>query len=329
MRSQGWAPGDYLGAKDASHSEYFSAANASHIKAVLKDDNMGLGAKRNGGDECVGLFDFQALLGRLNGQSDESLDEQRRKHEDAKVNLYLHRKLGTVRFVFAGYLVGDKVQALADEMKRDKEAAAGAGDTTTEGKKEKKSKKRKAEADDDTASEKKTSKKSKSEHLDHDSKADRKAKKEKKRREKEAEKDGSNTLNADTPDKHTADADENASSRKKSKKEKKEKHKKSKDEDTTSVDTQESVSTKEKKKKRKSEKEAKAESSKSSTLPTPIASTVSTPAVPHRHLARQRFIAQKRAAVMDQAALNQVRLLSNASFLAFWLTFSQIFMIKT
>lgn len=304
MRSQGWAPGDYLGAKDASHSEYFGAANASHIRAVLKDDNMGLGAKRNQGDECVGLDAFQELLGRLNGKSEESLDEARKKREEAKVNKYLHRKLGTVRFVFAGYLVGDKVQALADELKREEEAD---DEDTAESKKEKKSKKRKAEVEDGTTSEEKKSKKSKMEDADDDSKAKRREKKEKKRRER-ALKDDSNESNVEPEEGKTDETSEDASSRTKSKKAKKEKRNKSKD--AEEVNASDSVSKeKKKKKKNKSEKNDEANSTESSVLPTPIASGAATP-IPHRHLARQRFIAQKRAAVMDQAALNQVRQLN-------------------
>lgn len=301
MRSQGWAPGDYLGAKDASHSEYYGAANASHIRAVLKDDNMGLGAKRNQGDECVGLDAFQELLGRLNGKSEESLDEARKKREEAKVNKYLHRKLGTVRFVFAGYLVGDKVQALADELKREKEAVD--SKDTAEGRKEKKSKKRKAEVEDGTASEEKKSKKAKKEDSDDDSKAKRREKKEKKRREK-ALKDDSNDSNAEAEESKADEIGEEASSRKKSKKDRKEKCNKSKD--AEEADASDSLS-KKKNKKRKSEKDEEASSNESSVISTPLASGTATP-IPHRHLARQRFIAQKRAAVMDQAALNQVRI---------------------
>lgn len=309
MRSQGWAPGDYLGAKDASHSEYYGAANASHIRAVLKDDNMGLGAKRNQGDECVGLDAFQELLGRLNGKSEESLDEARKKREEANINKYLHRKLGTVRFVFAGYLVGDKVQALADELKREKEAEDKAKDeVTTEGKKEKKSKKRKVEAEDGTkTSSEKKSKKSKTEDADEDSKARRREKKEKKRREKEASKEDSTepTAEAEETKNDEISADESSLARKKSKKEKKDKkEKRSKAKDSEEDDGSDSLS--KKKKKRKSEKDDETNSAESSVASTPLASGTATP-IPHRHLARQRFIAQKRAAVMDQAALNQVR----------------------
>lgn len=312
MRSQGWAPGDYLGAKDASHSEYYGAANASHIRAVLKDDNMGLGAKRNQGDECVGLDAFQELLGRLNGKSEESLDEARKKREEANINKYLHRKLGTVRFVFAGYLVGDKVQALADELKREKEAEGKAKDeASTEGKKEKKSKKRKAEVEDGTTtSEEKKSKKSKAEDADEDAKsARRRAKKEKKRREKEASKEDSTepTIQAEDTKSDEVAEDDSSLSRKKTKKEKKEKkERRNKNKDAEEADASDSLSKKKKKKERKSEKDDETSTANTSVASIPLASGTTTP-IPHRHLARQRFIAQKRAAVMDQAALNQVR----------------------
>ncbi|ROV97339.1 hypothetical protein VSDG_04716 [Cytospora chrysosperma] len=323
MRSQGWAPGEYLGARDASHSEFYSAANASHIRAVMKDDNMGLGARRNQGDECTGLDALQDLLSRLNGRSDEAVDEDRRKREDTKITKYLSRKLGTMRFVSGGLLVGDKVQELADSLKdkdqvaakvptgldgaaseeeddEDEESAAGA-------KKEKKSKKRKLE-DEEEQKKSKKSKKRKTDDADEDSKSKRKDKKDKKRRKERDEGDESSP----------GDADDAAAARKKSKKEKKEKKEKRRkakgdaaadDDDQDSADASDPQSRKEKKKKRKADKDGGAgETTKSST---PAASGTSTPTssavpVPHRHLARSRFIAQKRAAVMDQAALNQI-----------------------
>lgn len=321
LRSQGWAPGQYLGAQDASHSEFYSAANASHIRAVLKDDNLGLGAKRNQGDECTGLDALQELLGRLNGKSQESLDEDKKKREDVRINKYLHRKLGTIRFVCGGLLVGDKVQELADGLKKEKEAAAAAtsGEPTessgaTDAKKEKKSKKRKAEDDTDVMSEKKKSKKSKKQDPDEakdDPKAKRKEKKDKKKKREASKDDAGRQTSNDEETK--VDDSEDATSRKKSKKEKKEKRKKSKDVEV--ADTGDTSDSQSKKKKRKAEKEDETEANKAAPAPrassTPITSGISTlveGVVPHRHLARKRFIAQKRAAVMDQAALNQVRL---------------------
>ncbi|GAB1310800.1 telomerase inhibitor [Madurella fahalii] len=110
LRAQGWQPGQYLGAKDAPHAEWHTEANSTHIRVVLKDDNLGLGAKRNNGDECTGLDAFQHLLGRLNGKSDETLETERKAREDMKLSLYVERKLGTIRFVKGGWLVGDQVK---------------------------------------------------------------------------------------------------------------------------------------------------------------------------------------------------------------------------
>lgn len=319
LRSQGWAPGQYLGAQDAAHSEFYSAANASHVRAVLKDDNLGLGAKRNQGDECTGLDALQELLGRLNGKSQESLDEDKKKREDVRINKYLHRKLGTIRFVYGGLLVGDKVQELADELKKEREAAAPAisaesAETSeaTDGKKDKKSKKRKAEDDTDVTSQKKKSKKSRKQDSDseNESKAKRKEKKDKKKK-KERDLSRDDTVSESKAERQSSSKDESklddaedAILRKKTKKDKKDKRKKSKDGDAS--DTQP-------RKKRNSEKDGDAEANNVTTShtasSTPNISGISTPVevVPHRHLARKRFIAQKRAAVMDQAALNQVR----------------------
>ncbi|KAG8165355.1 hypothetical protein KVR01_005630 [Diaporthe batatas] len=308
LRSQGWAPGQYLGAENASHSEYYGAANASHIRAVLKDDSLGLGAKRNQGDECTGLDALQDLLSRLNGKSEEALGEEQKKREDLKINKYLHRKLGTINFVYGGLLIGDKVQELADSMKDKKQAAAqvpGGSSEETSGessdadkKKKRKSKKRKADEEEGALSEskkEKKSKRSKSEDADGDSsKSKRKEKKDKKRRK---EKDASDKDEDSSPD------DEDASDRKKAKKEKKKKRRKAKleNDDEDAADASDSKS-KKSKKKRKADKEEPATTGSS----TPAASGTSTPSIPTRHLARSRFIAQKRAAVMDQAALNQI-----------------------
>lgn len=289
---------------------------------MLKDDNLGLGARRNQGDECTGLDALQELLGRLNGKSEGALAQERKLREDAHINKYLHRKLGTLRFVHGGFLVGDKVQELADGLKKEKEEAAAAAaeaeaSGAKESKKDKKSKKRKAgeeEETDDVVSEKKKEKKSKkrkTEDGDDDSKARRREKKEKKRKDK-AESTSESTAESgprNDEEGEASDAGEDITGRKKSKKDKKDKRKKSRD-DEEAIPEDGSDSQSKKKKKRKSEKEEATESSKSPPLATASSTTsgTTTPSseVPHRHLARKRFIAQKRAAVMDQAALDQV-----------------------
>ncbi len=158
LRAQGWEPGQYLGAKDSAHSQWHTEANSSHIRVTLKDDLLGLGAKRNNGDECTGLDAFQHLLGRLNGKSEDALETERKAREDIKLNLYVERKLGTIRFVKGGWLVGDQLMdkptgELAESLEsseQETEASPGAeveaeAESDTPEPVSKKSKKRKAE----------------------------------------------------------------------------------------------------------------------------------------------------------------------------------------
>lgn len=108
MASQGWTPGSFLGARNASHADSFTAASASHIRVTLKDDTLGLGARPRGQDEPTGLDAFQGLLGRLNGKSDVKLEEEQRKRDEIRLARYAQQKWHTVRFVSAGYLAQEK-----------------------------------------------------------------------------------------------------------------------------------------------------------------------------------------------------------------------------
>ena len=111
LTSQGWKPGDYLGAKDANHASHYSAANASHIRVLLKDDNLGLGAKRGSDNaETFGLSQFSGLLGRLNGKSEDVLKKETEARRDVELRLWQGRKHGVMNFVSAGFLVGDKIE---------------------------------------------------------------------------------------------------------------------------------------------------------------------------------------------------------------------------
>jgi Pin2-interacting protein X1 len=108
MTSQGWQPGDYLGAKNAAHAEFHTAANASHIRVSVKDDNLGLGAKIGSGvghGECTGLDVFTNLLGRLNGKDEEELEREQKSREDLKRAIYTERRWGSIRFVPGGFLI--------------------------------------------------------------------------------------------------------------------------------------------------------------------------------------------------------------------------------
>jgi len=335
LRAQGWQPGDYLGAKDAPHAEWHTEANTSHIRVVLKDDTLGLGAKRNNGDECTGLDAFQHLLGRLNGKSDETLETERKVREDVKLSLYVERKYGTIRFVKGGWLVGDVVKKTPDaegtedsaEVSKDSEETSDESEPAAA-----KSKKRKAEQDTDREDEKarKKEKKSKKRKAESDAEADsekvkeKKDKKKEKKRRAESEENDEKTAAPSTaaePLEDVASSDD-VKKAKKEKKDKKEKKKEKRDK-------------KEKTEKRRNDGPG---SENSSTAPTPAESGISTPSgsgystpvtSSTRYLARSRFIAQKKMAFADSAALNQVR----SGFVSdFWWALAdirKIFMIKS
>ncbi|KAG4443012.1 hypothetical protein IFR05_001466 [Cadophora sp. M221] len=336
MTSQGWQPGQYLGAKDAAHAEFHTAANASHIRVSIKDDNLGLGAKIGTGvghGECTGLDAFKDLLGRLNGKDEEEIVKEQQSRDDLRRAIYSERKWGTQRFVSGGFLIGDKIQILIDaEAERIRKLALGdtegsSSDSSSSSdseeevapvEKTKKSKKRKLEVLEEAEPEVvafkvKKSKKSKKELKNQDpaekestpseeEKAAKKSKKSKKERKSKVE---------------VEDTEEESEiqKRKKEKKEKKEKKRKEK----AASDVEETE-----KEKRKREKKAKREKKKAaeddtpevseSSLPTTKESTPlatpssgrSTPMMQGRHAVRSRYIAQKRLASMDAASLNQI-----------------------
>jgi Pin2-interacting protein X1 len=330
LRAQGWEPGQYLGAKDAPHAEWHTEASSTHIRVVLKDDTMGLGAKRNNGDECVGLDAFQMLLGRLNGKSDEALETEQRAREDMKLNAYVERKVGAIRFVKGGWLVGDQLQETPDEeaTKPQTSPVSETPEDSTEESKEsepavEKSKKRKAdqpaEEDEKARKKEKKSKKRKAEsgtELDSESAREKKDKKSKKRRSEDESsskrKKDKETVTEDSTVSESgedlAEADSSAAEAKKAKKEKKERKKEKKDKkEKKKKDKADSADSSSEKKRRK-DGGSSGSTPVESSLSTPSGSGYSTPVTTStRYLARSRFIAQKRMAFADTAALNQVR----------------------
>ncbi|KAL5117200.1 telomerase inhibitor [Pleosporales sp. CAS-2024a] len=121
LASQGWQPGDSLGASDAAHAAHYTAASQSHIRVFLKEDNLGLGAKRGSERaENFGLAGLESILGRLNGKEAEVKKEEERREEIEK-RAFVYRKYGMMNFVSGGFLVGDKIKS-RDEVKKEKEA---------------------------------------------------------------------------------------------------------------------------------------------------------------------------------------------------------------
>lgn len=79
----------------------------------MKDDNLGLGAKYGAAQEhgqATGLDMFQDILGRLNGKSTTILAEEQRKRSDLRSSAYIGQRWGSLRFVSGGYLVGDDLR---------------------------------------------------------------------------------------------------------------------------------------------------------------------------------------------------------------------------
>lgn len=84
---------------------------------ALKDDNLGLGAKRGSGQaetQCTGLDAFQGLLGRLNGKTDGELQKEQESRDALKRAIYMEGHWDSVRFVSGGFLVGANLQIAED-----------------------------------------------------------------------------------------------------------------------------------------------------------------------------------------------------------------------
>ncbi|KAH0435296.1 g-patch domain-containing protein [Colletotrichum camelliae] len=319
LRSQGWEPGQYLGAKDAAHAVHHTAANASFIRVALKDDMLGLGFKQARDDRVTGMDVFSDLLGRLNGKSTEAIDKDRQAREALKSTLYCDTKFGPMRFVSGGFLVGDQVKESADgEPKEESKDDVKMEDVPAAESLSKKSKKRKAEESSDDESESSEDEKTRK-------KRRKEEKKEKKRKSKAAKEDVSEDTQDDAEKKAKKDRKKEKKEKKKAEKEssdadssdEKASKKKSKKDKANSKETDaEKAARKEEKRKRKEEKRAKKEASRESSS-TPATSTpasgTSTPVLRGHHAVRSRWIAQKRMATMDDKALNQIFMIKSQS----------------
>lgn len=301
LRSQGWEPGQFLGAQDAAHSELHTAANASYIRVALKDDMKGLGYNKAKEDEVTGLDVFSDLLSRLNGKSEESVEGDRQARLVVKTNRYVEAKWGPMRFIRGGLLVGDEMQAEteSDESTPTSDAEE---EKPKKSKKDKKSKKRKAEELEAAESE--------SSSVDTEKKEKRRRKEERRAKKLAAAMETENN----TPD-------EEERLKKKSKKEKS-RSKTSSEGDDESVEVKKSKKDKKDKKdkKKRNKDEAETADSDSATATAPAAVATSAPATGtstptgtgtstprgSRNFVRSRFIAQKKQAVLDTKALAQV-----------------------
>jgi len=242
-----------------------------------REDGLGLGARRNRGDECTGLDDLNDLLGRLNGRPAADLDADRRARAEVRLGHYVERRFGRMRFVSGGFLgrldglvveegagdgapLGEEEAEVSQEFSQEETSDA----VREKRRKEKKAKKRKAR-NEDPGSEAGSSRK------------------EKKRKAKAGD-----DQSTEPPASAGEDVRESRSKKRKSKKDRGTAGDSAEDSTVATVKT-------------RSRTDTLKESGES--MPS---SEAEAPAMSGRHLARKRFIAQKRRALMDEQALKQV-----------------------
>ncbi|RMJ06752.1 hypothetical protein CDV36_013639 [Fusarium kuroshium] len=327
LRAQGWQPGQFLGAENAPHSELHTAANASYIRVVLKDDMKGLGFSRAKEDEVTGLDVFQDLLSRLNGKTEDEVVVDQQARLAVKTHHFVEQRYGPMRFVYGGLLVGDEMKEKVDEEAKtpkdedeDEDVVMESTPAPKESKKEKKSKKRKASDDEDSSSresDSKSKKRRKEERKlkENDSSADTDDAKAKKK-DKKSKKDKSRKKSAEVSEEDDSVPSEERSKKRKSKSKDKSRSPEDSEEDKVK-DKKSKKEKKEKKDKKRKKEEATSESSstvatqESTPVPSIPGTGVTTPSgtsTPRgsRNFVRSRFIAQKRQAVLDTKALNQI-----------------------
>jgi Pin2-interacting protein X1 len=325
LSAQGWKPGEYLGAENASHASHYTAANASHIRVALREENLGLGAKIGGkaNADTFGLATLSGIFGRLNGKSDAEVKKKEANLRDAELRSWQAQKYGFMNFVSGGLLVGDKMEKDGKVV-----AAATAKATAPSGDiGESTSKKRQVEEAEQAAEEKpqKKSKKDKAEtdEPSSDAAATKKSKKEKKRVRSEASEDSTSSEDDAEAETDAASAKAKRQAEKKARREEKERRRAEKAALRASQETaddekarlkQEKRARKEERRKRKEQKRA-ARAKEEGTTPSISAPTsaptsgVATPTLAFggsRHAVRQRYIQQKRMASMDAKALNEI-----------------------
>ena len=317
MAAQGWKPGNYLGAENASHAEHYTAANASHIRVLLREDNLGLGAKvgGKGNAETFGLSTLSGIFGRLNGKTDAEVEKQQSNLRDAELRTYQAQKYGFMNFVRGGLLVGDKIEEVQEKL-----VGATRSDPRSTGVPAAESKKRKAEE-------------AVSEEVE-EKQARRKKRKSDLRAQAEANDEAAEaTLHEDAlvASRPSTDMTEDVKAAKRRRKEEKRAAKRATDSSAASEDAiarAEKRAGKEERRKRKEEKRrrkaaavdedggdaSESASVTTSAVATPSATSgASTPTSASlafgggsRHAVRQRYIMQKRMASMDVKALNEI-----------------------
>lgn len=290
LTAQGWKPGDYLGAENAAHSSHYTAANASHIRVVLREENMGIGVQVGKGNaETFGLSMFSGLLGRLNGKSDEELEKKQNALRDVELGTFHARKYGSMNFVSGGLLVGDRMEFPESTVLPGKKRKAEDEPTVQEPETKKTKQDNEPQPDPDANvndEDKRKRKAEKRERKEQESKA-----KEERRMLKAARKaEKSSKPSTDDNDKARLKAEKRARrEERRARKEQKRARRAAKAQGLSAPSTETTASS----------------SESDGTATPPVASAV----FGGRHAVRQRYIMQKRRAHMDPQALKEIFML--------------------
>lgn len=292
--------------------------------------------KKGSSDECTGLGDFQDLLGRLHGKSEESIRLEQKARLDHKIHIYVERKYGGMRFVRGGLLVGDTIESevafggkTLSEHKVQPETRESIVDLTSKDSNKGKNKskiKRSIEATGDekickrSKRQKKDTSGAESDYIAEPVRIDVDISLESINRKSEEAGVEKVSKRAKKGGKEERRLD---SESRKAKKSKKQKSKQAKNVSVTQgLDEDESKREKKKSKKQQrniDEKESSSEAALANVEPTQscqVKSGTSTPqpqAIGARRFHRTKFIAQKRAAMMDASALNQILMIKPAA----------------
>jgi Pin2-interacting protein X1 len=290
LSSQGWTPGSTLGSTTAQHKAHFTQASHSHIRVVLRDDNLGLGAQKGRADTDVfGLDMFQGLLGRLNGKSQEELEKEGAIRRDVLLGSVGRERYGDGMFVRGGWLVGDKIEDVVsvEEAERLAEVRLAHERRVEEGKSgevEGEGKRRKRDEEEGRKTEKK-SKKRKSTAIEEEESNEESAKKSNKDKKRKSE------------------VTSTSSSDPKSEKKRLKSEKRARKEARRIRREQKAL-----------KKSSRSNSSSSSSPEPPSAQQAAAQqALSARFATRQRYIQQKRMATMDQTALNEIFMIKSKS----------------
>lgn len=302
---------------------------------MIKDDVLGIGAKKSEDHECTGLDVFQDLLGRLNGKDEGEVEKGREAREKSRRDIIVGERY-RMRFVLGEVYQSSDIEQLLKKqggergvadikeevrvgvMKEEYGVAVKVEGLKVEevegGRKKEKSRKRKIEVVEevDGEEEKRRRKKEKKEKKNKKEKKDKKDKKGKKgkkgkedkemRKDRDSEKSGTTTLSGESEEPLP-------SILKKSKKSKevKESPKDRKDVKKEREQKKEKRNKKDKRKRKESNEFSPRSSSEEEGDTPEVAAVATARLLTGRRAIRHKYIAAKRSAVMDVQALNEVR----------------------